>query len=211
MSKLFETWAASPNIQSTPSGYDAWLEGKTFRHVKAAQNELGVQDDGWFGPQSLAAVERLVDASERDKPTTLTPFQLAQRYIGIKELSGDSDHPLIRWWHSLCGFDAASVHDEVPWCSSFVNGICWELRLPRSKSALARSWLNVGTPVDIDKARPGYDVVIFSRPPNPASGHVAFFAGIEGGMVMSLGGNQDNQVKVAPYLVDRVLGVRRLA
>lgn len=109
--------------------------------------------------------------------------------------------------------------DDTPWCSAFTNYIAWLLRLPRSKSLAARSWLTVGTPVNIDQAKPGFDVVILTRgvdPPGPevlsAPGHVGFFAGLEQFRhVLLLGGNQDDQVMVAPYSATRVLGVRRLA
>lgn len=149
----------------------------------------------------------------------MTPFDLAQRYVGIAlERPGKLDHPLIQWWLYLCGFglDAA---DEVPWCSAFVNGIAWEFRLPRSKSAAARSWLAVGTPVALADARPGSDVIVIQRgtgkQPGPevlnAQGHVGWFAGIEGKNVLILGGNQANQVSVASFPVTRLLGVRRLA
>ena len=69
-------------------------------------------------------------------------FTRAERYLGITEIPGEDDHPLIRWWHSLTSLGEAS--DEVPWCSSFVNGVCWDERKPRSRSAAARSWLDVG-------------------------------------------------------------------
>lgn len=149
----------------------------------------------------------------------MTPFQLAMRYVGIKELTGGKHHPLIQWWLSLCaGFDLDAA-DETPWCSAFVNGIAWELRLPRSNSAAARSWLLVGTPVPLEEAAVGYDVVILKRgtgkQPGPevtsgASGHVGFFAGMEGDHVLLLGGNQNNAVSIARYPVSSVLGIRRL-
>jgi uncharacterized protein (TIGR02594 family) len=109
--------------------------------------------------------------------------------------------------------------DETPWCSAFVNGIAWELRLPRSKSARARSWLNVGVPVWINEARPGSDVVVLKRgtgiQPGPevieAPGHVGFFAGLQDSRVLVLGGNQGNQVTIASFHLDRLLGIRRLA
>lgn len=149
-------------------------------------------------------------------------FTLAQRYIGIAEL-GRRDHPLIQWWLSLCtGFNTDSP-DEVPWCSAFVNGMAWELRLPRSKSAAARSWLTVGRGIDSSEARPGWDVVILKRgganQPGPevlnAQGHVGFFAGWEDGRqakarVLVLAGNQGNAVSVAPFPWAQVLGLRRL-
>ena len=148
----------------------------------------------------------------------MTPYDLAQRYIGIAELSGEKNHPLVQWWLSLCGF-SLETPDSTPWCSAFVNGMAWELRLGRSKSAAARSWLSVGTPVDLKDARPGYDVVILERgtgvQPGPstthAPGHVGFYAGVADGMVHVLGGNQGDQVSVAAFAVTRVLGIRRLA
>jgi uncharacterized protein (TIGR02594 family) len=140
---------------------------------------------------------------------SMTPFDLAQRYIGIKEIPGEADHPLIRWWHSLTY--TGETDDEVPWCSSFVNGVTWELRLPRSKSARARSWLNVGMQVDgIDDAVIGRDVVILSRGNSPTAGHVGFYAGADANDVRLLGGNQGNKVSIAPYSRHRILGIRRL-
>jgi uncharacterized protein (TIGR02594 family) len=110
--------------------------------------------------------------------------------------------------------------DDTPWCSAFVNYIAWLLRLPRSKSLAARSWLTVGTPINLDQAKPGFDVVVLSRGPDPqpgsevlsAPGHVGFFAGLEQfRTVLILGGNQSDQVMVWGYPASRVLGVRRLA
>lgn len=149
----------------------------------------------------------------------VTAFDLAMRYVGVKEISGAKNHPLVQWWLSLCGF-SLDAPDEVAWCSAFVNGIAWELRLPRSKSAAARSWLTVGTPVSLDDAKIGFDVVVLQRgggqQPGPeilaAQGHVGFFGGRPvGGPVQVLAGNQGDAVSVAPFPVDRILGIRRLA
>lgn len=147
----------------------------------------------------------------------MTAYDLASRYIGIRELAGPDDHPLILWWLSLCGFDFHS-HDEIPWCSAFTNGIAWELRLPRSKSAAARSWLGVGRPIPLTQARPADDVVILARGTGPqpgpdrldAPGHVGWFGGVQGDRVLLLGGNQGDGVSLASFPVSKVLGVRRL-
>lgn len=154
----------------------------------------------------------------------ITAYELGQRYIGIEERAGSlANHPLISWWHSLCGGEQP---DEVPWCSSFINGMAWELRLPRSRSKAARSWLSVGTPIALDDAESGFDVAVLKRgsgvQPGPdelsAPGHVGFFAFEEldddahgGRWVWILGGNQANSVSLARFPVDQVLGVRRLA
>jgi uncharacterized protein (TIGR02594 family) len=145
-------------------------------------------------------------------------FDLAQRYAGIKELAGTGqNHPLIQFWLTLCGF-GPDTPDETPWCSAFVNGIAWELRLPRSKSALARSWLTVGVPVELKDARNRFDVVILQRGDGlqpgadvlNAPGHVGFFAGQTADTIHLLGGNQGDGVTVAGFPIARVLGVRRL-
>lgn len=139
----------------------------------------------------------------------ITAYQIAERFIGTKEIPGNVDNPAVLSWLKLDG--DWPQHDEVPWCSAFTNYVAWLLRLPRSKSLAARSWLGVGTPIDIQDARVGFDVVILKRDPNPASGHVGFFAGVEGGKVLLLGGNQGNRVCVSDYDYNRVIGVRRLA
>lgn len=149
----------------------------------------------------------------------VSAFDIAQRYVGtVMERSGDKDHPLIQWWLSLCGF-GLDAHDEVPWCSAMVNGVAWELRLPRSKSAMARSWLGVGQVIDITSAEVGFDVVVITRGSGKqpgaevlnAPGHVGLYAGHDERRVLILGGNQGNAVSVASFPIEQLLGVRRLA
>ena len=146
----------------------------------------------------------------------MTAYDLALRFVGeIQEQPGAVDHPFIVWSHSLCGLGLQSP-DEISWCSSWANAIAWMLRLPRSKSAAARSWLSVGIPIgSLFEAQVGYDVVILNRngPTDPSvagPGHVGFYAGREPDYVLILGGNQSNGVSIARFPVSRVLGIRRL-
>lgn len=143
------------------------------------------------------------------------PFQLAERFVGIKEVGGDVDHPMIL---SMLRLDQEwPEHDEVPWCSAFVNYICWLLRLPRSKDLRARSWLSVGYNVPISGAQVG-DIVVLKRGSGDqpgadvidAPGHVGFYAGIDGEWIEVLGGNQSDTVKVSRYPKSRLLSVRRV-
>jgi uncharacterized protein (TIGR02594 family) len=145
----------------------------------------------------------------------ISAYELAQRFIGIKEVNGPLDNPQIVAMLKLD--NSWPDHDEVPWCSAFVNHIAWLMRLPRSKSLAARSWLGVGEPISIDQAIPGYDVVIIKRKSNDPGpevikfqGHVGFFAGSEFGNIHILGGNQGNSVSVSSYDCNRLLGIRRL-
>lgn len=146
----------------------------------------------------------------------ITAFGLAERFVGVRETAGLASTPLIV---AMLRLDQAwPGGDDVAWCSAFVNWIAWLLRLPRSKSLAARSWLTVGRLVALEHARPGFDVVILTRGAEPqpgphvvdAPGHVGFFAGFESGYVWILGGNQGDAVSLARFPSGRVLGVRRL-
>lgn len=61
----------------------------------------------------------------------ITAFDLAQRFIGIKEVPGSTSNPQVLAFLRLD--NAWPDGDDVAWCSAFVNYIAWLLRLPRSK------------------------------------------------------------------------------
>lgn len=147
---------------------------------------------------------------------TITAFELAVRFVGVKETAGAVHNPQIV---AMLRLDDPSIWtDETPWCSAFTNYIAWLLRLPRSKSLAARSWLNVGTPMPVRSAEPRFDVVILNRDHGPddprmaGPGHVGFFAGFDSAreQVYVLGGNQGDAVSLAYFPAERILGVRRL-
>ena len=146
----------------------------------------------------------------------ITAFGLAERFIGVKEIFGVASNPMIL---SMLKLDEQwPTADEVPWCSAFVNYICWLLRLPRSKSLSARSWLRLGSSAFPGGGEVGFDVVILKcgkgDQPGPevvkAPGHVGFFGGIEGNEILVLGGNQGDAVNVSRFDKDLVLGIRRI-
>jgi len=151
------------------------------------------------------------------EPIEITAFDMAQRFVGIREIEGTASNP-----HVLAMFrlDANWPQgDDVAWCSAFMNYVAWLLRLPRSKSLRARSWLLVGRAIELTEAEPGFDVVILKRgggnQPGPevieAQGHVGWYAGTEGDRVLLLGGNQSDSVSIGRYPAGRILGIRRLA
>ena len=146
-----------------------------------------------------------------------TALAIARQFVGVREGVGAVDNPLIVAMLQL--EDPGVQHDAVPWCSSFVNFVCWLLGIPRSKSLAARSWLNVGKPIALSDAMAGFDVVILQRGDGPqpgagvvnAPGHVAFYVGHDADHIQVLGGNQGDAVSVESFPTTRVLGVRRLA
>ena len=146
----------------------------------------------------------------------ITAFELAERFIGSKEVAGTASNPLIL---AMLQLDQSwPQKDEVPWCSAFVNFVCWLLRLPRSKDLRARSWLTLGKIISLVEAEVGFDIAILKRTtgdqPGPevinAPGHVGFFAGKEEGVILLLGGNQDDSVNVRRFMRRDLLGIRRI-
>lgn len=145
----------------------------------------------------------------------ITLYDIGQRFIGLREVKGHATNPAIM---AMLQLDHKwPQDDEVPWCSAALNWWAWLLRLPRSKSLLARSWLGVGIPLELFEATVGFDVVVLKRQeddPGPedtsAPGHVTLFAGWDGDHVLGLGGNQADAVGIAPYPRGRILGIRRL-
>jgi uncharacterized protein (TIGR02594 family) len=136
----------------------------------------------------------------------ITPYALAMRFVGVKETAGTASTPLVL---AMLQLDVDWPKDDaVPWCSAFLNFVCWLLRLPRSKSLAAISWLNVGTPIALTDAAVGWDVVVLSR---DGGGHVGLYAGQTADTVLLLAGNQGDAVGIASFPKDRVLGVRRLS
>jgi uncharacterized protein (TIGR02594 family) len=157
-----------------------------------------------------------VESSANTSKLKVSACDIAERFVGVDEVPGSTANPQIL---SMLRLDADWPEDDsVPWCSGFVNYVAWLLRLPRSKSLLARSWLNIGTPIATKEAKKGFDVVILRRgtghQPGPenttAPGHVGFYMSQDHIRIWLLGGNQGNTVSVKAYDKDRVLGVRRL-
>ena len=145
-------------------------------------------------------------------------YDVAETYLGLHEVIGPKSNPQIL---AMLQLDQAWPQDDADaWCSAFANKICHDLRLPRSRSLAARSWLTVGTRIAQSKAEIGLDVVVLSRgggkQPGPevldAQGHVGFFGGwTPDGRVLVLAGNQGDAVNVAAFTTDRILAIQRLA
>lgn len=137
----------------------------------------------------------------------ITPYTIASKFVGIKEVPGKTSNPQILAMLQLD--DKWPADDETPWCSAFVNYVCWLCDLPRSKKLNARSWIGVGRAVTFDEAQRG-DIVVLSRGTNPAQGHVGFYHGHNESEVFLLGGNQGDTVNISEFDIDRVLQIVRV-
>lgn len=155
------------------------------------------------------------------RPVKTSPLSIAKRFLGLREEPGAKSNPLVL---AMLQRAAPWVKDDaVAWCGAFAGGVAWLLDLERPADHLAlaaRRWLAVGTPVLLEDAEPGFDVVILKRgdgqQPGPevldAPGHVGFYDGRHGDLrIWLVGGNQGDSVSRSSFDAGRVLGVRRLS
>jgi len=134
-------------------------------------------------------------------------IDIAKKEIGNKEITGGKDNPRILEYHSTTLLKAK--HDEVPWCSAFVNWVISQTGLKGTGSASARSWLKWGK--GIAEPAVGAITVIWRTSPKSWEGHVGFYLGPDPNdksRILVLGGNQKDRVSIASYETSRVLGYR---
>lgn len=148
-----------------------------------------------------------------------TCYDVAVDYmrLGVIEKRGADEHNFIIM-AMLTLFNKWPEADEVPWCSAGATWFAFNGGYEYSESLLARSWIDVGIPIELRHARVGNDMVILTRGSGPqpgiedrkAPGHVALFAGATPTHVFLAGGNQNDMITISSYPVERVLAVRRL-
>ena len=139
-------------------------------------------------------------------------YEIAEGEIGVTEDPDENiDNPRIVEYFTATDFMNRG-DDEIPWCSAFANWCMVQAGIEGTHSARARSWHEEGWGEELDDPREGC-LVVFKRPPNPASGHVGFFAGEkDDGRIRILGGNQGpdgrGAVSISNQSSDLVLSYR---
>lgn len=129
-------------------------------------------------------------------------LKIARSLIGTREIVGKQHNGIIISW--LKKLNAWWLEDETAWCGTFVAHCLKEAGhdIPRHWYR-AKAYLDWG--VKIDRPCVGC-VVIFDR---VGGGHVGFVVGKDNaGRLLVLGGNQSNQVSIAPFDRSRVIGYR---
>lgn len=134
-------------------------------------------------------------------------INIALKEYGVKEILGSRDNTRILQYFKDIGHEWVQ-HDEMAWCSAFVNWVALQAGAEMSNKLDARSWLNVGC--EVDKPKIG-DIAVFWRDNKTSwKGHVAFFIKETDNFVYVLGGNQGNQVCIKAYKKDRLLQYRTI-
>lgn len=125
--------------------------------------------------------------------------------LGVSEIKGELHNPRILEYHAATSLGATD--DETPWNSSFISWVLKEAGYKGTSSASARSWLKWGEA--IEEPVPGA-VAIFSRPPNPTSGHVGFYLtkDVDAGTITIIAGNSNDAVEIKLIAAERLLDYR---
>lgn len=126
----------------------------------------------------------------------------ARKHIGTREIPGAKHEPkILAWWKAIKRGGIKT--DEVPWCAAFVGGCLESVGLISSRYESAKSYMAWGSPLKYPV--PGC-IAVFSR---AGGGHVGFVVAGDGdGRLLILGGNQSDQVSIAPFVESRVIGYR---
>jgi uncharacterized protein (TIGR02594 family) len=126
---------------------------------------------------------------------------LARSHLGLKELTGSNDHPLIlSWWVEL---NANWLYKKA-WCGLFIAHCLhsFDCAIPTTFYR-AKDWLAWG--VRLEEPCLGC-VVVFDR---KGGGHVGFVIGKDhAGRLRVIGANQNNEVSVMLFDASRVIGYR---
>ena len=131
---------------------------------------------------------------------------------GVREIAGAEHNPRIIEYGKAVDLHVST--DEIPWCSDVMNWVFMQLRMARTRSARARSWLAWGISLQIPALgavcvlkrgggnQPGKDVIA-------APGHVALLVDmLEPDTVTLLAGNQGDRICEQVFPVERLLDMR---
>jgi uncharacterized protein (TIGR02594 family) len=140
-------------------------------------------------------------------------LSVALQFIGIKEVPGFANNPVIMSMAKELGVADIYTNDDQAWCALFMN-YCIKLagkpvvNTKRNKYNLLRAlWLlNWGEEVKDGDYRLG-DIVVLNR---KGGGHdTIFIAYTTTGTFYGFGGNQANTASFDEFDMDRIAGVRR--
>lgn len=131
-------------------------------------------------------------------------LEIAFAEVGVSAFAPGSSNPRITEYHA--GTNIAGYDDKASWCSSFVNWSLAKAGISGTGSALARSWLEWGTP--LEQPVVGCIAVLWREEPTSWRGHVGYYLREDEQFVYLLGGNQLEQVREHFYPKATVLGYR---
>lgn len=126
---------------------------------------------------------------EQNKPRWVVK---AETFLGVREVPGPKTNPIIAGWLKM--LKAWYNDDEAAWCGTFCGAVfhLCGFKIPAIYMR-AKDWLAWGVKIPVCVGAVG----VKSR---KGGGHVTIIVGrTHTGLLVGLGGNQDNQVKYAKF------------
>lgn len=136
----------------------------------------------------------------------LTPppwLEIAEAELGVHEEPGPKSALKILEYHRSTALKATD--DNIPWCASFVGWVLKKSGINGTNSAVARSYLNWGKPLN----KPEFGCIVILSRGNGWTGHVGFYVGsTKSETIRVLGGNQHDQVSIENFPKSQIIGLR---
>ena len=193
----FEPRRDGTQVTLVHAGFAALPPDHPVRHGQPAPRFIASMAM-WWSDQATSLRMRVVDEAR-------APWlRIARGELGVQALAPGGSNPRITEYHA--GTNIAGYDDKANWCSSFLHWTLARAGIAGTGSALARSWLAWGEP--LDEPRHGCVAVLWREDPQSWRGHVGFFLRFEGDDVVLLGGNQLGSVREHRYPRGQVLGWR---
>lgn len=137
-------------------------------------------------------------------------LKVAFAELGTKEFSGSASNERVEDYLASATTDRSLINDAVPWCAGFGN-FCLQTGtrglatpLQGTRSLMAKSFKLYGKPVRGQRGA----IAVFDRPPDPASGHIAFMLGEGDTWIDVIGGNQSDAVTIERYNKNNLIALR---
>lgn len=200
-----------------PLRLDGLFGRRTQVLLRRYQNQIDVGIDGIAGYETWRALELGMTKPRRSPSAATTPsapwlaVARAEQALNVQEMPGNKEHPRIVQYHLATTFGSLTnnrtgrmqlrnIHDEVAWCSSFVNWCLVQVGIMGTESAGAASWLRWGRPC---QPKLGAITVIYNataaKSLSMTGYHVGFLLSATGRYYELLGGNQGNSVQNRKY------------
>lgn len=135
----------------------------------------------------------------------------ARRHIGLREVPGVANNPVILGWADRLGARVLGIkydQDATPWCGLFAAWCVHQAGLrPPGISIRAKAWADWGDGLSLVATRPPLGAIaVFGR---DGGGHVGFVDSVNrDGSLNILGGNQGDAVNVRRFPRARLIALR---
>lgn len=174
--------------------------------VKAFQTSQGLPVTGVVGIDTAEALDKPVTVVSMEKSTidiTTPPWlKTAIDCIGIAEVPGKGDNPVILAMAKACGGNIAKTyhHDEIAWCKMFTEYCLVKNGLKGVDSLWALDNAKLGTKLK------GVALGAIACKKRTGGGHTFIIAGRDkSGKIVGVGGNQGDRVSRATFTPSEIV------